>query len=386
MLLLSGMISVFSDSGSQASGETAAVRLAALNIGKADCMLLLWEDQAFLIDAGYEQTYPALKTMLAQFGVDHLNGVILTHCHQDHYGGLALLARENIPIDNWYAGEIYYDVKPQKHPMLLAAAAKGSAVTWLKAGNVIPAGGTASFTVLGPINEDQDNENNNSLVLRFSCPAGSMLLAGDMKEDEEYDLLRAGSLTACDVLKVGHHGDNKATSLRFLQAVQPKAAVILTSTQEEWDTPAHKVLTRLSAVGCSVAVSQDYHDAILVTVREGVPQITDLSWEGVPEKTSGLRMQIDLEDDLLTIYNDGTERIDLTGWSIYSTRGDEIFTFEGGELAPGGQCAVGSRATGRAADFSWNEKRVWHQKKLDRAILYDAYGRPVARTENGLPE
>ena len=83
--------------------ETPEAKLLCLNIGKADCMLLLWQDQAYLIDGGYYQTWPALETALSQYQVTHLNGVFLTHCHKDHFGGLYALAASDVPVDAWYA-------------------------------------------------------------------------------------------------------------------------------------------------------------------------------------------------------------------------------------------------------------------------------------------
>ena len=61
-----------------------AAKLLCLNIGKADCMLLMYGNANYLIDTGYEQTWPALETALSQYGVTWLNGVFLTHCHEDH--------------------------------------------------------------------------------------------------------------------------------------------------------------------------------------------------------------------------------------------------------------------------------------------------------------
>ncbi|MBR1585089.1 MAG: MBL fold metallo-hydrolase [Clostridia bacterium] len=385
-MLLAGLASFTSPGASRADESDGAVRLAALNIGKADCLLLLWEDQAYLIDAGYEQTSPALLTMLNQFGVTHLNGVFLTHCHKDHYGGLMALAGSSISIDAWYAAEIYYDVKPNQHPAVLAAAAKGTPVTWLKAGDALPAGAHGQFDVLGPTTVNDDNENNNSLVLRFSCPQGSILLTGDMKEDEEYDLLKAGVFSPTDVLKVGHHGDNKASTLQMLRAVQPKVSLILTSSEEERDTPARSTLSRLAAVGSQVYVSQDAHDGWLVTLRGGVPTVTDIQWDGVPARADGIRLSIDVKNDLLTIYNEGSAPLSLAGCTLYSSKGDELLSLPADEIAPGGQYTVGSRTTDGPCDARWNEKRVWHQKKLDLALLYDAFGRPLACTDNGLPE
>lgn len=369
----------------QADEEEGAAVLTALNIGKADCLLLQWADQAFLIDTGYEQNYPALETMLAQYGVTHLNGVFITHCHKDHLGGLLPLLKSKTGIDALYAPAYYADVKGP-HPVSLAAAARGMGVTFLKAGDAIPAGEDAAFTVLGPITLNEDNENNNSLVMRFACPQGSILLAGDMKEDEEFDLLAAGVFEKTDVLKVGHHGDNKASTLKMLRIVQPKVSLILTSSQEENDTPARGVLTRLTAAGSKIYVSQDAHDALRVTLKNGVPAVEDVSWEGVPARAEGIKMSINVKNDLLTIQNSGDSPLSLKGCALYSSQGGDLFYLPEGEIAPGGEYTVGSRSTDGACDAVWNVKRVWSKKKRDVALLADAWGRTLACTDNGIWE
>ncbi len=364
----------------------ASVRLLCLNIGKADCMLLLYGDEAYLIDTGYAQTYSALETALSQYGITHLNGVFLTHCHKDHGGGLMPLARSDIQIDAWYAASIYYDVKEGEHPAMLAAAARGEKVTWLDAGDVIPVASDASFTVLGPLSADEENENNNSLVMRFSSPQGSILFAGDMKEEEEYELLAANAFSACEILKAGHHGDNNATTKDLLRAVRPQAAVIFTSTDEEPDTPAASTLRRMENAGCTVYVSQEWHDALLLTLKDGQVRAEDVLWDGVPLLQKSISLSIDVENDTLTITNNGGEALCLNGCVLYSSKGDDALALPDAVIQPGQAYVIGSRSTSGAMDCKWDMKRVWHQKKLDIAILYDAYGRPLARTNNGFSE
>ena len=387
VFLLAGLASwSVPHSPASASEEEEAVRLIALNIGKADCMLLLYQSQAFLIDAGYEQTYPALETMLRQYGVSRLHGVFLTHCHKDHQGGLMALAQSAVQVDAWYAPRMYYDVKPNQHPLQLAAAARGASVNWLDAGDTLPVGTDGAFTVLGPLSVHETNENNNSLVMRFACPQGSILLTGDMKEDEENDLLSAQAFAPSDVLKVGHHGDNKATGLNLLRAVQPKVALILTSTQEESDTPAHSTLTRLKAAGADIYVSQDAKDAWQITLKDGEASVQDVAWAGVPQRAGEVSLSMDLNNDLLTIQNRGSAALSLAGCALYSTRGEDVLPLPDVSVAPGESFSVGSRSTKGQMDYQWNLKRVWHQKKRDMAILYDAYGRPLACTDNGFSE
>ena len=371
----------------QTENEEKELQLLCLNIGKADCMLLTYGDRHYLIDAGYAHTYPALSTALEQYGVDHLNGVFLTHCHKDHQGGLAALARSEVRVDAWYAPKIYFKVDGLSHAAADAAAIRGASVTWLVAGQTILVSEDAGFSVLGPITRDEENENNNSLVLRFSSPAGSILFTGDMKKDEADELLTAGLLAPCDLLKVGHHGDNKATTKDLVRAVLPKAAVIMTDSREETDTPAPSVLSRLADVGCKTYVTQDAHDAILFTLKNGeISSVLDIQWNGVPERITGLEISLSVENDALTILNKNGAAVKLEGCVLYSTKGDELLNMPEITLEPGQSYVIGTRKTEGQMDYCWDRKRVWSKTQLDTAIVYDAYGRILACTNNGMAE
>ena len=380
MLLTAGRLA-----GAEGSGSEA--KLLCLNIGKADCFLLFYGDSRWLIDAGYEQNYPALETALKEYQVDRLNGVFLTHCHEDHDGGLMPLAKSDTPVDAWYAATIWHDVKAGKHPAVLAAKERGGEVSWLSAGDVIPAGSGASFTVLGPVEADEDNENNNSLVLRFSCPAGDILLCGDMKKEEEGDLLAAGNLSACTLLKAGHHGDGGTLTNVFLKTVRPEAAVISTSTAEEPDTPAESTLLKLQEAGCTAYVTQDFHDAILFTLSGGkVTDVADVEWTGVPPRIEGITLEIDSEADTVTLTNTTGNAVSLDGYVLFSTKGDERLLLSGLTLEAGASWVIGGRKTKATVDQTWDEKNIWSNKKRDAGVLYDPWGRPVACADNGIEE
>ena len=384
LVLMMGLLSSCAVSETD-SGEAAY--LVCLNIGKADCMLLLYQNEAYLIDTGYEQNWPALETMLRQYGVTRLNGVFLTHCHEDHEGGLLALAKSDIAVDAWYAPHIYYGISEALHPAVQAAAMRNASVSWLEAGNRIAVGGDGAFTVLGPLTVNADNENNNSLVMRFACGQGSILFTGDMKEDEEYELLQAGAFSSCDVLKVGHHGDNKATGKKMLKIVQPSVAVILTDSREEPDTPASSTLKRLDNVGCVSYISQDFSDALEITLKKGQkPAVTDVVWDNVPKRAENISLSMDAENDTLTVYNQGNETLNLNGCWVYSTKGNELFILPDAAVAAGGQIVIGTKSTGGGADLYLTAKKVWNKKNLDRAIFYDAYGRVLACTDNGFTE
>ncbi len=366
--------------------DHAMVQLYCLNIGKADCMLLLADEKVYLIDTGCAYTYPALQTALEQLNISRLDGVFLTHCHQDHEGGLEQLFQSNIQIDALYASSIYYDVKEGKHPAVKAAKERNMQVSFLKQGDVVSVSADTSFTVLGPVRVNEENENNNSLVMHFSSPHGSILFTGDMKEDEEVDLLSQNLLSPADVLKCGHHGDSGATSLALLQKVKPKVALICTSTFEESDTPSGATLSRLRAVNCKTYATQDAQDAIWVTLQNGNVSVADCAWPGLPGRVEGLQASISLSQDTLTLKNKSSSVMVLSGCTLYSSKGEDLFPLPDITLQPGGMYVIGSKSTETKVDFRLDKKKVWHKEKRDMAMVFDAWGRCIAQTDNGMPE
>ena len=367
--------------------EGGGTRLIALNMGKADCLLLLCEGRAWLIDSGYAYTYNLLAEALRRCGVERLDGVFLTHCDKDHYGGLNALAESAVAVDAWYAPALYYGVRAEMHPLVTAAARRGDNVTWLSAGDELPLGETGRLRVIGPLTLNTENENNNSLVFYAETADGTLLFTGDMKLNEEYELLNAGLIEAADVLKVPFHGDNSASSESFVERVAPGLALICTSTAEEPDTPASSVLKRYKRSGAEIVVTQDYARGVEITLQGGKARAQALQWDDLPDYSRWVRASITLSDDLLTLRNSSDQPIDLSGWIVYSTRGEDSFRLpQGAALPANGVYKIGSRATSSAVDCSLDVKRIWHKSKLDRAVILDGTGGVAAVTDNGMPE
>lgn len=369
--------------------ETAAVEMLCLNIGKADCILLRTGNQNFLVDAGNDFTYPALETALKEMGIRCLNGVFLTHCDKDHYGGLLELSKSGIQVEHWYASDKYISFTEAEHPLRLAAVIRGMRVEWLKAGDCIPLADGSEWRVLGPDQLNTDNENNNSLVLMLVTPYGNILLTGDMKLEEEENVMESGMLLPCKVLKAAHHGDNNATSQQLLQTVRPQLTVISTFSPQEPDTPSKEVLRRLIQSGSRVAVTQDYHDAVKIRLDEnGQIIFEDVIWPGIPEKVTGLTLKVDLETDRVTVQNQSGQDINLNQYTLFSDRGGEEFTFSNTELKNGCSVTIGSKKSGdHPADLYFSgKKRIWEKKKRDVALLVDPHGRIVSYSDNGISE
>lgn len=364
-----------------AQGEEAPMVLTAINVGKADCLLLEYDGCLYMIDTGTDDSWGRVSAALRERGVTHLDGVIVTHADGDHAGGVSALASSSIAVDVWYTSAYCEKYKESKNPVLKAAAMRGAQVVRLKSGDTLPFG-SGRLTALGPM-QAAEEENNDSVVLLAEGAGGFMLLAGDMEYDEEDQLLDAGLIPACTVLKVGNHGENDASSPTLIQTVRPQIAVISTSTWEEPDTPSNRVLKTLASVGAKVYITQDAPGAVQVVLRGGEASVDMLPRGQWPEAPTGLRLTgKDNKADVVSVVNDGAVAVDLSGCYLRSEKGGEIFVFPDGALIqPGQTITVTTLSSARRGDYQWLESNVWHDKKADGAKLYDAYGRELASAD-----
>ena len=270
-LLLISLL-VFSLLGSAGTGEMNSnqeMSLLAINVRKADALLLRSGNSAYLIDTGSKKSADALLDALRKEGITRLDGVILTHTHADHTGGLKALLVSEIEVENIYASR-YYVLKKEdgKHPVDKAIKNTDRKVIWLAAGDTLPLDG-GKLSVIGPTEKNEELENNNSLVLLAEGGGGSMLLTGDMEFPEENVLLAAGLIPKADVLKIANHGESDATSSALVAAVQPALAVISTNSDDEPDTPAPRVLMTLKSSNVPVLNTEDSQEGIFITLRNG---------------------------------------------------------------------------------------------------------------------
>jgi len=369
--------------GCGAESGGSSVRRFAVNVGKGDALILKAGDWVGLIDAGKPSAMGRVRAALKGLGVEKLNAVFLTHTDNDHAGGLDWLAQSDMPVDNWYAPAMYTGVKEKKHPMILAAALRGQAVQWLQRGDALSLPGGATLRVLAPASLFEDKDDNNSLVMMLESGQGKMLLTGDMELPEEAELLGQGDDLRCAVLKVPNHGDDDTTSAEFAKAASARVAVISTDSQEKPGTPDPGVVRRLEAAGTTVVVTQDAGMGLLVTLEGGEATVKAVDIEAPPVSGPYIA-DVDPDDDTIALGNSGSANVDLSGFSLYSDKGGELYAFpEGTVLSPGATLTVGTNSTDGNYDLLWDDKKVINKKKTDTFYLYDDYGRIVDSRDNG---
>ena len=137
--------------------------------------------------------------------------------------------------------------------VLAAARAHGVLVRHLKQGDSFSEDGV-SGTVLWPddLSEGQSAKNDDSLVMRLTDGAESLLLAGDIERPSERKILAEEQPVNVNFLKVAHHGSKTSTTDPFLSAAHPAFAAISVGRDNIFGHPSPEVTERLEAAGVRV--------------------------------------------------------------------------------------------------------------------------------------
>lgn len=343
-----------------------------MNTGKSDCILVYSGEHAALIDTGWASSVPTILGVLKEAGVTHLDAVFLTHTHKDHIGGLeALLSL--IPVEKVYRANISETDKNGENKIDLATEEACMTPVKLSVGDAVGFTENFVFTVLAPYTYNIEDDNDNSLVLMLEAYGKRILLTGDMKYAEEKTLLRGGADISADILKVGHHGGPDATSEAFLDAVKPRYAVITTDRAVRANSADPLVMNALEAVGADCFVT----DTTASGIRFSISPEGEITFD-LPELPHAadlpLIVTLDREEQCLSVKNNGTERISLSGLIVYSEKGDRVFVYpEDTFIEPGAAVTL----TGMKDDgvLKWPDvKKPFPKDNKGSVYFYDAYG------------
>lgn len=229
---------------SNSEGESASSNLHAifLDVGQGDALLLQSADRNILVDVGAHSDLILPK--LRQYGVDTLDAIFLSHQDLDHMGAMAGIVGQ-IPIVKIYlgpdSGGARWDSVAQKLGKL------GTFVDTLFRGDELSFG-SLHMRVLWPEQNWHVQGNAASMVLRIEHQKSSILATGDLESEQEFQLLDWEADLRTDLLKVGHHGSKSSSSLDFLGAVLPYAAVISVGRSNDYGHPEPSTLANLLSV------------------------------------------------------------------------------------------------------------------------------------------
>lgn len=240
---------------------TGDLEVHFIDVGQGDCILIKQDEYNMLIDAGDNKYGQTVVNYLKQNGVSTLDYIIGTHPHADHIGGLddviyAFNVKKIILPDVIHTTKTFEDV-------LIAIQDKELKITIPNVGDTYKLG-NANFTILAPNSDSYDNLNNYSIVTKLEYGNTSFLFTGDAESTSENEILSNNYNLQSDVLKVGHHGSNTSTTSNFLNAVNPKYAVIQVGTNNKYNHPDNETITKLQQKNIEI-YRNDLNGTIIAT-------------------------------------------------------------------------------------------------------------------------
>jgi len=241
------------------------LELTVLDVGQGDSLFLSFpHGRTMLVDGGGEIGNfhsggmrsgidvgdDVVSPYLWSRGLKQIDVIALTHAHEDHLGGLPAIF-ENFRVGEFWVGR---DIQSAAYRQVLAAArAHGVSIRHLKQGDSFSEDGV-SGNVLWPddLSEGQSAKNDDSLVLRLTYGAETLLLAGDIERPSERRILAEEQPVGVNFLKVAHHGSKTSTTDPFLSAAHPAFAAISVGRDNVFGHPSPEVTDRLEAAGVRV--------------------------------------------------------------------------------------------------------------------------------------
>lgn len=277
-----GTASQGSSSSSSSSGQAASssakagmdVTIQMLNVGQGDSILIQTGEQTVLIDTSDLDERDKFRAELKRVGVTKIDKVILTHPHADHIGGMDVLLKE------FQVGEVYDNGMPSTSKLYIGymktLKSKGIKHGKLAEGDTLDFGNGVKFTVLSPtkatVKEGQQqgykhDPNNESVVGRLTYGDFSMLFTGDAEKDTEAAILKkhANDIKST-ILKSPHHGSHTSSSVNYLKAVAPEAALISCGINNDYGHPHKETMQAYKKMNIKI-YETDKNGTITVTTN-----------------------------------------------------------------------------------------------------------------------
>lgn len=228
--------------------------IVVCDVGQGDGIIIRTPDHRYtIIDAGTDDFKMAgcIERIIPPWK-RYLDAWVLTHAHDDHYGGFSVIGRRfqigtyvssGVPnTDVWNAWELKNDLSS-----IECVVGTESCVNVFSDESV-------AWNILYPTEDISQKRiadlNDTSVVIEMRYGEHSFLFTGDMTSSVESGLLDA--VSEVTVLKVGHHGSKTSSSRDFIEKINPKIALISAGAYSIHGHPHPAIVERLKSTGTRV--------------------------------------------------------------------------------------------------------------------------------------
>ncbi len=387
-----------SSSGSPQNGN---LTVHFIDVGQGDSILVEYDGKTMLIDAGESNMGSRVSAFLKEQGISSLDYVVATHPHADHIGGMLTILNQ-YPVGQ-FIDSGYPHTSQTYENMLTAIDTKNIPFHVAQRGENVDLAQGIEIQVLNPKEEQSEDLNENSVVLKIIHEDVSFLLMGDAGLEAESSIMAVGYDVDADILKVGHHASTSGSGQNFIQAVSPEVSIIEVGADNDYGHPHAEILQRLQSV--STVYRTDYDGTITITTDGSTYTVTtkktvssktstqsavttaDPTTTSAPDNTivapietstsdEGIEISgLSLKEEFVKIKNFGSSSVDLTGWKIKDEGDKHTYTFPSFQLEAGATVTLyTAEGSNTETELYWGSGNPFWNNDGDTAFLYDNEG------------
>ena len=220
--------------------------LDVLDVGNGLAIIVRTERHALAYDAGPSWSADSdsglriVVPFLRGEGIGRLDGLVISHADDDHYGGAASVAHSRRPA--WLLSPLVPE--DPLHAAVDRSIRCEARQQWRWDG--------VDFQVLHPDaaiygeapGRKPRKENDRGCVVRISTSRAVALLAGDVEARSEAEMMARGAPLRANVLVVPHHGSKTSSTPAFIDAVMPEWALFSVGYRNRFRHPNEAVVQR----------------------------------------------------------------------------------------------------------------------------------------------
>ena len=223
--------------------------IAVLDVGQGLCVAALAGDSTVLIDCGGINSLDNAGELAGRYllsrGRKQVDTLVLTHFHEDHSNGVAMLM-EMVPLR-----QLVVPARTEELPadILDSARRHGVEITYIDKNSLLSVGEGVTARLYAPAENSRGNES--CMAVRLEVGDYQALITGDSPMAEELRLIQEQEFAGTELLVVGHHGSAYASAPQLLAALGGDTAVISVGFNS-YGHPAEETLERLTLCGYNV--------------------------------------------------------------------------------------------------------------------------------------
>ena len=340
---------------SQEFDDSKPFVLTFITIGKGDAFLLTMPDGShYMIDTGKEEDFIQIGKVLKEKNISVLDGIFLSHGHLDHTGSLKGI------LDTFNVKKVYMSLKDtvsyKKADINKMIEGTRTEIVYLEGGEEFNLGGV-NTKIWIPKEVDEENENNNSVVMKLTYGNISCLMTGDMELEEEVLYMAENKDIEADILKLGHHGEMDASSDKFLKKVNASIGIVCGNEEENAESVTVEMKNKLDKYKMEVMYSDSEYMALdyIINGKSIELKYIEKSEENIKSniKIAGFSKK----DETITLENTGDSEVVISDYVIVSEKEKEIYV------------VPDNTVINPDSSLTLDSGKMW--KKKDKALLYD---------------